>query len=169
MKTKSKPNKKNVKSQKTSGYNPDLLRFKPLRVVAPVKKNGRWSCIKSKSLKVSTREYYRLYMELKRKAQGLLVAPKPHKSSPKQSPSVKKTKKVAKPVQVPTRKPKTTKKVVPVVKPWSLWLKCSDDLGDWPKKVVKAFQTYLVPANVKDMTRAEHRHYLEFMLGKEIV
>lgn len=157
---------KTKKTKPTSSYSAETLRYKPLRVVAPSSKSGRWSCIKSKTLKVTTREYYRLYMEMKRKAQAETTkasksAPKPRKSSPKQSSRKGKGAKTTKPVQSTVK----TEKKAPVAKSWTIWLKCSDDLEDWPKKVVKAFQAYLVPENVKSMTRAEHAQYLKFQYG----
>lgn len=170
-----KSTKKSTKPVKPkSGYDPNALRYLPIRLVAPSKPGGRWSCIKSKTKRVTSREYYACYMKLKRAA--LKTMTKPKKPTAKK-PTAKKTtpKKTGKTLPV---KPKTTPKTTPKTpkkpqkpKAWRVWVKCSPDLEDWSERARKAFINYLDkasrnPSLVPSMTPEEHDLYLKWTLGE---
>lgn len=174
--TKTTKTVKTVKTTKTtkkpkSSYDPSALRYMPLRLVAPSKPGGRWSCVTSKTKRVDSREYYRLYMSMKREAQKLLgktskhVAKKTVKTSPVKTVKTVKTTKHKKPT-AKTAKPKAPKKP----KAWRVWVKCSPDLEDWSERARKAFIDHLDKASrnpklVKSMTPDEHALYLRWTLG----
>lgn len=172
-----KSTKKSTKPVKPkSGYDPNALRYLPIRLVAPSKPGGRWSCIKSKTKRVTSREYYACYMKLKRAALKTMLkttAKPSKKTTSKKTVKTSKTSKTTKPSVKPTPSQKTTKPVQKPIKPkaWRVWVKCSPDLEDWSERARKAFINYLDkasrnPSLVPSMTPEEHDLYLKWTLGE---